>query len=374
MVIKSNDDFGKLERVWNELLSQSPANNYFLTWEWLWNWWQVFARTDDELSIFVLEKGDKVAAIAPFYVRKKLLRGIYPVRRMMFLGTQEEDDGDVGSDYMDIICGEGEERGCIGNIFEFISKRNLCDEIYLSKINSASGTFDLLQKESDKHNFLKIIVNDFVSPYIKLPSKWDDYINSLSASMRHKIRKERRKLQKSGNVVIKKVDDKSDLIKGFDELVRLHRKRWEAKGMRGAFSNEKFISFHKRLIPSMMDKKQLELVFLSEDNGNKAVLYNIIYNNKIYFYQSGREINENKTAYGYLLHSYCIEDAIRQGLGEYDFLPKGGADDYKDRFSTSSRRLSDIYMARHPALKQFMRVRESSRKVYHVMKPYLLQS
>ena len=77
--IKSNDEFSQLRKVWDNLLSQSPADNYFLSWEWLWNWWQVFARPEDRLAILLIEDGTEVTAIAPFYIRKRLNRGIYPV-------------------------------------------------------------------------------------------------------------------------------------------------------------------------------------------------------------------------------------------------------------------------------------------------------
>jgi hypothetical protein len=340
-----------------------------LTWEWLWNWWQVFSETNDELRILVLENGDAITAIAPFYVRKRFLGKIYPVKRMMFLGTQEHGAGDVGSDYMDIIYRRGDEKSVVHAIFTAIEEHDLCDEIYLSKMDTASCTFDLFRQEAQNSGYLALIADEFVSPYIKLSATWDDYLAALNSSMRYKIRNERRKLQKSGNIVTNRVINADELERGFKELSDLHKKRWEAKGSEGAFSNPQFNQFHKIIMPLLLENGHLELVILSENGSTRAVLYNIAYNDKIYFYQSGIDTFDGKAAYGYVLHSYCIEEAIKRGLREYDFLPKGRSDDYKLRFAKDRRLVSDLYIARSWPAKQFTKVRESARSIYHAIKP-----
>lgn len=370
-LVKSIEEFSGLEKTWNDLLSASPSDNFFLRWEWLWNWWQVYSEKSDELAIFLLFSGNEITGIAPFYVRKKLLGGLYPVKRMMFLSTQESGEGDVGSDYMDIIYMKGNEDEFVHLIFELIVRQNLCDEIYLSKIDNTSATFSLFQKEAGDINFLKIIANEFVSPYIELPSTWEDYLNSLSSTMRYKIRNERRKLTKFKNIIFRKAESETELNSGFDEIVRLHQQRWKSRGMRGAFSHDKFLTFHSRIIPAMKRNGHLELILVSEDDQTRGAIYNFLYRNKIYFYQSGIDTNATKAAFGYLLHSYCIEEAIKRGMDEYDFLPKGGTDDYKDRFSNKFRKLSDIYLARDWKVKYFIKAKESARSVYHQVKPYL---
>jgi CelD/BcsL family acetyltransferase involved in cellulose biosynthesis len=122
-------------------------------------------------------------------------------------------------------------------------------------------------------------------------------------------------------------------------------------------------------MPLLLENGHLELVILSENGSTRAVLYNIAYNDKIYFYQSGIDTFDGKAAYGYVLHSYCIEEAIKRGLREYDFLPKGRSDDYKLRFAKDRRLVSDLYIARSWPAKQFTKVRESARSIYHAIKP-----
>lgn len=371
--IRSFEEFTNLSEPWKLLLAESPSNNYFLSWDWLWHWWNVYGKQDDSLTILLVEDGEEIIGIAPFYVRKRFLCGIYPVRRMMFLGTQEEGGGDVGSDYMNIICRAGEERRVADALFEAIAGKNICDEIYLSKMDASTDSFTLFQKKAEKLGFFTMITNEFISPYIQLPSTWDEYLNSLAPSMRYKIRKERRKFERCGTAVVRKVENLEDFSGGFEELIKLHKKRWEARGMEGAFSHPLFTEFHKRIMPEMLKRGQLDLILLSENGESKAILYNIFYNDKIYFYQSGIDTTNGKSSFGYLLHSRCIEDAITRGLKEYDFLPKGQSDDYKDRFSRQRRAVADVYMARQWAVKNVARAEELARSIYHRFKPHLLK-
>ena len=290
-----------MEKLWNDLLSSSPADNYFLRWEWLWNWWQVFARNDDELKIIKVENGDEIIAIAPFYVRKKLLYGVFPVRRMMFLGTQEEGEGDVCSDYLNIIFKEGEEKHVVDMVFEFIAKDNLCDEMYFPRVDSSSSTFQFVWNKSLDDGFLGRISNEYESPYINLPATWDDYLNGLSGAMRWKIRRQRKKLQTLTGGTLFRVKTHDELTMGFDELIRLHQASWESRGFPGSFSNKQFTQFHQRVMRHMLDKGHLELVLLYADNEPKAALYNIIYNNVTYCYQSGTNRDGKNIAFGYLV-------------------------------------------------------------------------
>ena len=40
--ITTTDAFHSLRASWNHCLSQSDQNTIFLTWEWLFTWWEVY--------------------------------------------------------------------------------------------------------------------------------------------------------------------------------------------------------------------------------------------------------------------------------------------------------------------------------------------
>lgn len=371
-LINRPEEFVLLKEKWNTLLSNSSSNNIFLRWEWLWNWWEVFGTGEMELCIVLIEKEKgEVVGIAPFYLIRRSLGGIYPVKRLIFLGTQTKGIGSVGSEYMDIICREGEEESITQYLFDQIVIHNLCDEIYLSKMDTSSIAFNLFKNISSRKRFLFLVLNESESPYISLPSAWEEYLNGLSSSMRYKIRRERRKLEKStSNIAIRITSDEIELSSDFQEFMRLHQCRWHSRGG-GVFRSARFTLFHRKVVRSLMKSGYLNLAFLSIDGRNKAALYNIAYNNKIYFYLSGMDICDTKGSFGLVLHSHCIEDAICKGMKEYDFMLKGKLDDYKDQWTKKYVGLADLCIVRPGILKHYMNVKDLARSYYHRVEPLI---
>jgi hypothetical protein len=368
-LVQSNSEFKELEKTWDDLLSRSPADNFFLTWEWLWTWWEVYAEGGDELALFLLENENEVRGIAPLYVRKKKLFGVIPVRRLLFLGTQDSEEGDAGSQYMNLIYLSGDEKVFIDRLFSAILNNRLCDDLWFAKIDVASPVFKLLQDESRKRNLIKLFDDDlFDSPYVKIPETWDAYLTSIPAKMRVNINRERRRLQKLEDVAFSGSRTFDEAQRNFKELVKLHHERWKSRGQAGVFNNAKFLEFHTKMLPLLVDRGWLELPVLSVKKQSRAALYTFFYKNKIYGYQSGVEVSPGMPSFGTLLMSFCIENAIGKGLSEYDFMPKGPDHDYKDRFTNSIRKVAFMYMASGGTVKAYVTARECARFMYRRIK------
>lgn len=347
--VNSSQDFHALREEWNHLLAQSPADNYFLRWEWLWNWWEVYQENDSELSILLVYRGSDLIGIGPFYLKHHTYKKIYSIRRLMFLGTKE---GSVISEYMDVIYREGEDAIVIQKIMEFISAENLCDDLYFQQMDTSSRTVPILRQTGVERKWLVTGYNEVESPYINLPADWDGFLEKCSSSMRYKIKRDRRKLMSYPEVMIRKTLSPVELEKDFPELVCLHQQRWEGRRQPGSFSGNKFYLFQKTIMHEMLRNGYLELWFLSVGGKNIAAMYNISYKNKIYFFQSGLDISFDKQfSPGLLLHSYCIENSIKEGLMEYDFMLMGNTDGYKKRWTSEYRKLSDIYVVRSQVMK-----------------------
>jgi len=365
--INTLEGFYSLYEKWNALLNESPANSFFLRWEWLYNWWNAYKEDNYDLSILLVFRGNNLIGIAPLYVKKNLWKDLITIRRLMFLGTKE---GSVISEYMDIIYRAGEEEAVIREITKFIVQQDLCDDIFLNLIDASSKTIPLLEQTAHDMKFLYIVNNKVESPYINLQSSYDDFLKGLTASMRHKIRNNQRKLKRYANVVFRKTADTFEFESDFNEFVRLHQNRWETRKMPGSFSaGSRFNDFQEKVMKNMLKNGHLELRFLSVADRNIAVLYNINYNNKIYFYQAGLDVSFDKNmAPGFVLHDYCIEEAIKAGLREYDFLLMGNKDSYKKQWTKDSKYMCGIYMARPGIVKHGVQFKNKMESVYHTIK------
>jgi CelD/BcsL family acetyltransferase involved in cellulose biosynthesis len=364
--INTLEGFYSLNEKWNALLNESPVNSFFLRWEWLYNWWNAYKEDNYDLSILLVFRSNNLIGIAPLYVKKNSWKDLITIRRLMFLGTKE---GSVISEYMDIIYRAGEEEAVIREITKFIVQQDLCDDIFLNLIDASSMTIPLLEQTAHDMKFLYIVNNKVESPYINLQSSYDDFLKGLTASMRHKIRDNERNLRKYSDIIFRKTSNILEFDKDFEELIRLHQIRWESRKFAGSFTGGRFKNFQKMVMPDMLKNGHLELRFLSVSGRNIAALYNVNYNNKIYFYQGGLDVSFDKNlAPGFLLHDYCIEEAIKAGLREYDFLLMGNLDSYKKHWAKDSKYMCGIYMARPGIVKHGVQFKNKMESVYHTIK------
>lgn len=324
----------------------------------------MFGRPGEELCILRVHEGKELIGIAPFYTRHHWIRKIIPIRQLRFLGTGEPEADEVLSEYMDVISRKGYSELVVSSILDFVLKHRLCDEMVLSNIESTSKTIECLEKLVPCSNGPCRITRKGSGAFITLSNDWEEYLRQVSPKLRYEIRSDRRRLEKLGVVTVRKTGSVVELQEDFKELVRLHQKRWEARGKPGVFSSERFTTFHKMLMPKMLGKQHLELWFLSLSGLNLASMYNIHYNNKIYFYQTGLDDTaENKASAGLVLTSYCIEEAIQKGLKEYDFMMGGGSDSYKARWTKTSREFCDVTIACSPIMRYVNAVRTIRQKL-----------
>lgn len=331
--ISSKKDFYNLRNDWNDLLSKSESNNIFLTWEWLYNWWEIFGY-DKELKILLVKEDNKLIGIAPLYLSKDK-KNIYHIK---FLGSTH-----VGSDYLDFILQKGREYEIIFKILEYLDLNgNEWQIINLVDISAQSKSVKLIHKFSN-NNFYLLIKKHNICPYISLPDSYDLFLNSLSSNMRYNIKKKRYKFKNEfgGHFVI--IKDKAELDKSIEHLVKLNLSRTRMKNMKSPFSDKQFFQFHNNLIKSVFDKGWIRLCFLKVKDKFIACLYIFKYNQKYYYYQSGFDSEWAKLSPGFLLFSYCIENAILEGIKEFDFLR--GREEFKYRWA-KDRRINlqiDIY-------------------------------
>ena len=138
-----------------------------------------------------------------------------------------------------------------------------------------------------------------------------------------------------------------DLQEGKRILVLLHEQRWNAAGRDGVFASEIFTRFHDAVQPALLERGSLELVWLRVRGQPVAVAYNIVWDNKVLFYQGGRTLDVPKGVRpGIVLHARLIRAAIEAGRTEYDFLP--GTSQYKLQLATASRSVVRVRAAQTP--------------------------
>lgn len=341
-IVTTKEDFHALEALWNRLLAESSSNTFFLRWEWLWAWWEVFGASLGTLHILLVRRGDRVVGIGPFYWTETKQVGLFPIRRLLFLGTASGGVGDVGTEYLDFIINPHYQEEVLAAMSVSLLRGHQFNQWMLLHVPEQAPMVTALLTQATEAGYRLEEMHRWQCPYIALPARWEQFLESLTSTLRYKFRKNLRELEKHGAYSFRTSSTVEELEHDLQTLVSLHQARWEGRGMSGVFSDPAYRRFIGIVSQHALQHELLRLSIVTVSDKPVAAVYNIAYGNKIFYYQSGFDIAfDRKVAIGTFAHTLCLERAIDEKLEEYDFLLKGSLDSYKDRWTQSVREIVD---------------------------------
>jgi CelD/BcsL family acetyltransferase involved in cellulose biosynthesis len=324
---------GYLREPWDELLEASDSDCLFLTWEWLFTWWEHLAAGRD-LSIFAAVSGRKLAAVAPFCLRPASWSSGHPFRVLEFLGN-----GHAGSDYLDFIVRKGHEQEARRALGSHLAKQR-----YVHKwTNLRRGACFAAQIASSLHEQHWSVSEAKINtcPYISLEGKtWESYLAGLGAEHRYTFHRKWKRLNRDHVVRFEQVATAAQCRESIDLLIGQHNQRWRGRGGSDAFHTPGLVAFHQEFAQLALRRGWLRLYVLWVDEKPAASLYGFLYRRKFYFYQSGFDAAYEKQSVGLISMGLAIRRAIEEGAAEYDLLH--GDEPYKSHWTRQNRELGRI--------------------------------
>jgi CelD/BcsL family acetyltransferase involved in cellulose biosynthesis len=351
-IVTEKKDFYNLREEWNSLLEQSSGKSIYLTWEWLYTWWETF-HDNRELFILTIRDNGVLVGIAPLLVRQFKYFKFLPFKRVEFLGTGEDEKDEVCSNYLDFIVSK-ERADIYAVIFEYLVRKlssGIWDELVLKTMPETSATLNTISEYFSRNKEVAAqvkyeIVNHSECAVINLPENWDTYLSSISKSWRNQINRGRKEILSKGTVDCELITESDKLSLAFDEFISLHQKRWQDVGKPGIFSSKKFTDFHKKVLGLFADKKWVRVRLLKCNGKTVAASYTFNFNKTIYFYSPAYDRDfKTKIGIGLIERSYDIEDAIKYGCIYYDFY-KAKEGGYKWHLAKDKKNVHDIYVFR----------------------------
>ena len=343
----------QLERLspeWMSLLERSAVNEPTMSAAWLLTWWRVFGPLGGrQLRAATFREGGRLIGLAPLLIRRQLYRGHLPFRRLELLGTGENPEDEICSDYSNVIAERGKGDRVYNALVQALARGQFgnWDELIVPMADGAQETYKMLIGCFKGAGFLTKSQIVSAAPYITLPRSWDEYLGSLSSDNRYYVRRSIRDFRAwaGDDIELKCASTAEELEQGKRILMDLHQERWRSRGQPGVFTSPRFRQFHDRVLPQFLTEGALELLWLEVRGEPVAALYNIIWNGKVYSYQSGRRLNLPRGLRpGVVVHAMAIQRAIRMGLREYDFL--AGVSRFKRTLALESRPLVHVRVAR----------------------------
>ncbi len=245
-------------------------------------------------------------------------------RGLVFLYRRPDPDGwelmggeDV-ADSLDAAVVAGAEDAFWGDFLR--SSRELLAEGPLSFPNLVEGAAPLaiLPRLCESLGYALSVEETDRSPYVPLPASYEAYLGSLGKKDRHELR---RKVRRAGEALpglsFRVVRTREDLARDFPSFVELHRRSHAGKR---DFMDDRMERFFREAAEAFLDAGWLRLAFLSAGPEDVAAAFQLSWCGAALLYNSGFDPAKREASPGLALVARCIEEAIREGMREYDFL------------------------------------------------------
>jgi len=306
------NEFNKLKTYWNDVLSNSKENSFFLTWEHV----AVSVKNlndNQKLYILYIKNDDKIIAIAP------LRKSKYSFRRGLSYNIIEPLDYGTSTDYNGLILTEQKSKTLLF-FLSYLYRQKDWDFIKFSDIPKKSIFANLLIKFK---NFFPVfeLTKGAICPYLELPDSIEDFLKRYSKNFRKNLRRRLRALQRDhGKVEIKNYHEFCSIEEGMNLFFDLHQKRWLSINKPGAFNVQKVRDIFLDRAKFFDKKGWFALYFLVVNGKPIAAKYVIEYDKKIHGCLSGFEPRYSSYGIGNLLLMKVIETGITRKFSEYDFM------------------------------------------------------
>ncbi|WKZ32086.1 MAG: GNAT family N-acetyltransferase [Thermodesulfobacteriota bacterium] len=303
---------------WDSLFDKCPAATPFQSPGWLLPWMRHLG--NGRPFVLALRQSGVLSALLPL-----MLRG----EEAAFIGTGV-------SDYLDMLAVPeiGDEAASV--FFECLLRRKdswrRCALYELrsgSKLLAAAPPFGLNVSRSAGEPCLTV----------SLPDRADKLGRRGPRSGKNGSKRTRRMLEESGELLVETAGW-GNLSAFMDAFFRLHDMRWRALGGTGVLSGPELRSFHEEAASGLLGKGILRLYRMRYRGIDLAALYAFIHRERMYAYLGGFDPAFLEFSPGAHILRRAVEDAVKEGVRELDFLR--GGEKYKYAWGPDEKRNSTL--------------------------------
>jgi hypothetical protein len=338
--ITTDEQFLKLESLWNDLLTQSDTNVLYLTHEWLSTWWKCHKSTLKNLLVLLVYDNDELIGIAPFMkIRSRFLFiNINRIEFISMMGFAYSPENISAS--LDIIVKRGKHTEVISSIIKYLfDNKSTWQFLRLHPILCQSATLVSLKKESAKIGFYFQQRYIFSNIVVNTAKSWDEYCKERGNGFYKNYKRIKQKISKLGDVVIQEFSQPSDF--NYEKILEIERNSWKVKKGIG-IDSVIYKNFYTQFSNIAVLKSWLNL-WLLEVNG-KPIAYDLTiqYFNNVESLKSSYDENYNSYSPGNLLTYRELEKYIESSVNSMNLL--WGNDDSKMKWTTDTEAHSEVFI------------------------------
>jgi len=324
--IKDVEAFAQLKADWQQLLSVSPVQSAFLTWEWLYAWWKI-NHENRELWIIAAWRDSQLVAIAPLMIETRSS----VIRVLTNIGTPQAD-----------VCGfihaSGDQQ-VVDILIEHISaNKSQWDILELNELRKDWFTKHAVSEKLANAGLLTI-TSDNPHYYIELQGgSWDKYSERLAKKFRHNLRRAIRLAEEIGPVTLHHYQGKEVDWDVFKTIIEINKNSHYPRLANSP--NEQALI--REVLHSMADDQRLVLYILAVNNQPVAYEYGFRNGTQFEDWRSGFDTTSlpSNLSIGKALAMKVVQACITAEFTEIDFLR--GDEAYKLEWRPLARDFTQI--------------------------------
>lgn len=348
LMIGNRQQARAIEREWKQLYRACGSPNPFLSWEWQQAWLASEPPGIEPLIVAEAGADGSLLGLLPLQrVRPRSAAGRLGLRQLEFLGRGADPDE------MDCLAHPEADDGLAARLMRAVVERGGWELLRLEAARSDGWLARLWSRLPNG----AVEEGDWL-PYLPLPESFEALLGEHSANFRSEVRRRRRAFARAlPEARMDCADTPSAMGGALDHLYRLHNLRRAQKKGQGIFEVGWVRAFHQDLGRGLAGRGEARVYLLRTAKEVIAGLYGFQAGGeggRFLYYQSGFDQKFAEHSPGTVLLSGVMEDCIRRGLRQFEFLR--GEEGYKGRW-TQLRRPTVNLMASRGAGRGWMQLR-----------------
>jgi CelD/BcsL family acetyltransferase involved in cellulose biosynthesis len=333
MFIRSEQDFLRLRREWNDLLAGSIDDVPFLRHEFLAAWWRTLGGGEwpggDLLVTLARDEAGRLVGAAPLF-----RPGTAEPTTLRWVGSHEV------TDYLDLLAAPENLPAFVDSWLEAL-ERESWTALVLDNLLEDSPSIPVLEAASKKRGWSLQRERTKPCPLVRLDGGWEGYLSRLDRKQRHELRRKMRRAEAGpGGLRIRHVRQTEGLEADVDRFLSL----MVLDRAKAAFLTPSMRDHFHLVATAAAEDGYLDLVFLEVEGQAAAGTFNFDYHHRIWVYNSGLDPAYLPSSPGWVLIGAVIEQAAQEGKEAVDFLR--GEEDYKTRLGGIPRTIERLTITR----------------------------
>lgn len=302
-------DLSRFEAIapqWERL--RRPGGGPFLTAAWLASWWRAFA-PDEQLAL-CLEADDGTLLAGGCFLES---------------GRSLEAAVNAHSNEWEAVARDGETESRFWDAVAALGRRSLV-------LGPLTGNGAAKPCEALRRAGYRLVEEQLEpSPWLELPSSFDELLAARSRNLRSQVERRRRRLQQQGEVKLRVVADGPTLEQDLEAFFALEAAGWKGREGTAIAADAKLLDLYRGFAERGSREGWFRLFMLELDGRLIAAEYGCALEGCGYVFKTAFDENRGDLRPGFVLMAKVLRVCIGEGLTRYDFL--GGPDEYKLRWA-----------------------------------------